>query len=204
MSTINGIPSQGAAGLLFATLTLAGGVALQRTPGDPAAVSAKLSEWKVELSQPSIAAGLVTFTVTNAGSVPHAFEVEGQGIEKETEVIQPGASATLKLTLKPGNYDVYCPVGGDSHKHLGMETHLKVVAARAASPSAPNAGAATPSPEHGASEAAPKAKAIRVNGAGPMVQILTGPGEPKLDAPGGFLFVNWEKSSALEPMTRGG
>src|SRR5829696_5976482 len=59
----------------------------------PAAVSAKLSEWKVELSQPSITAGVVTFTVTNAGSVPHAFEVEGQGIEKETEVIQPGASA---------------------------------------------------------------------------------------------------------------
>ena len=179
MSTMLAIPSQGAAGLLFAALTLGGATALRHTPRDPAAVAAKLSEWKVELSQPSIAAGVVTFTVTNAGSVPHAFEVEGQGIEKETEVIAPGASATLKLTLKPGNYDVYCPVGGDSHKHLGMETHLKVVAARTASASAPNAGPnageATPSPEHGAGEAAPRTKAIRVKGAGPVVQILPGP-----------------------------
>ena len=175
MSTMHAIPSQGAAGLLFAALSIGGATALRHTPGEPAAVSAKLSEWKVELSQPSIAAGIVTFTVTNAGSVPHAFEVEGQGIEKETEVIQPGASATLKLTLKPGNYDVYCPVGGDSHKHLGMETHLKVIGAKGASASAPNAAAATPSPDHGASDAAPKAQAIRVKGAGPVVQILPGP-----------------------------
>src|SRR5206468_11202136 len=27
-----------------------------------------------------------------------------------------------------------------------------------------------------------------------QLQILPGPGEPALDAPGGFLFVNWEKS----------
>jgi hypothetical protein len=29
-----------------------------------------------------------------------------------------------------------------------------------------------------------------------QIQILPGAGEPKLDAPGGFLFLNWEKSSA--------
>jgi uncharacterized cupredoxin-like copper-binding protein len=82
----------------------------------PAAVNVKLSEWKVELSAGTIAAGTVTFTVTNAGSIPHALEVEGQGIEQETGVIQPGASATLTLTLKAGTYEVYCPVGNDSHK----------------------------------------------------------------------------------------
>jgi len=32
-----------------------------------------------------------------------------------------------------------------------------------------------------------------------QLQILPGPGEPKFDAPGGFLFVNWEKSSANVP-----
>src|SRR5256885_7052451 len=56
--------------------------------------SSDLTEWKVELSQATIVAGTVTFTVTNAGSIPHALEVEGQGIEQETGVIQPGASAT--------------------------------------------------------------------------------------------------------------
>ncbi len=28
-----------------------------------------------------------------------------------------------------------------------------------------------------------------------QLQILPGPGEPKFQAPGGFLFVNWEKSA---------
>jgi uncharacterized cupredoxin-like copper-binding protein len=131
MIPMHAIPSPSVAGLLLA-LTVGGATTLRHPPADPA-VSAKLSEWKVELSQLSVTAGVVTFTVTNEGSIPHAFEVEGQGIEKETEVIQPGASATLKLTLKAGTYDVYCPVGGESHKQMGMETHLKVVSAKGAS-----------------------------------------------------------------------
>src|SRR5439155_99491 len=73
--------------LLLAAVALAGAPA-HPAPGDPAAVRAKLSEWKVELSQRTIAAGTVTFTVANVGSIPHAFEVEGQGIEQETPVIQ--------------------------------------------------------------------------------------------------------------------
>jgi uncharacterized cupredoxin-like copper-binding protein len=132
----------------------------------PAAVNVKLSEWKVELSGGTIAAGTVTFTVTNAGSIPHALEVEGQGIEQETGVIQPGASATLTLTLKAGTYEVYCPVGNDSHKKLGMETRLKV---------APATGASAYDYDAGAVSAQPSGKAIRVTGGGPVIQILPGP-----------------------------
>src|SRR6266446_1207068 len=107
------------------------GAAPRPHPDAPSQVSVRLSEWKVELSQQTIAAGAVRFAVTNAGSIPHGFEVEGQGLEKEIETIQPGASDTLSLSLKPGSYEVYCPVGADSHKKLGMETHLKVVGSRA-------------------------------------------------------------------------
>jgi uncharacterized cupredoxin-like copper-binding protein len=139
-------PSRNVAGLVLAALTFAGTHA-HGTPGDPAAVSAKLSEWKVELSQGTITAGSVTFTVTNAGSIPHAFEIEGQGIERETDVLPPGSSATLTLTLAPGTYEVYCPVGEDSHKKLGMETHLRVVSLL---------------------------RPIRVTGGGPVIQILPG------------------------------
>ena len=125
MRSILAVSSRNVAGLLVAALAFAGTPA-NRSAGDPAAVSVKLSEWKVELSQNSITAGPVTFNVTNTGSIPHAFEVEGQGIERETIVIQPGSSATLTLTLKPGTYEVYCPVGNDSHKKLGMQTDLKI------------------------------------------------------------------------------
>jgi plastocyanin len=109
--------------LLYASL----GVAAPPEVDAPVQVSVRLTEWKVALSRQTIEAGTVRFAVTNAGSIPHGFEVEGGGIEKEIETIQPGASDTLTLTLKSGTYEVYCPVGDDSHKKLGMETHLKVV-----------------------------------------------------------------------------
>ena len=203
MSPIHAIHSQSAAALLFATLTFAGTAALHLTPGSPAAVSAKLSEWKVELSQPTIAAGSVTFSVANTGTVPHAFEVEGQGIEKETAVIQPGASATLTLTLKPGNYDVYCPVGGDSHKHLGMETHLRVVSTNGASGSGRTAGPTTESHSHDMSEPAPRIGAIRVAGAGPVIQILPGP-FPFPDSAAAILRQFGDEREGLESQVKDG
>ena len=174
MRTMHAMPSPTVARLLYAALALPGTPA-HHTPGEPAAVSAKLSEWKVELSQDTIRAGSVTFTVMNAGSIPHAFEVEGQGIEKETGVIQPSSSATLTLTLKPGTYEVYCPVGQDSHKHLGMDNHLSVVSAQSAGASGYSAGTGNESLSHEMSEPASNVQAIRVTGGGSVIQILPGP-----------------------------
>jgi uncharacterized cupredoxin-like copper-binding protein len=174
MRSVHAMPFRTVGRLLLGALTFAG-TPTHRTPGTPAAVSAKLSEWKVELSQGTIPAGSVTFTVTNAGSIPHAFEVEGQGIEQETDVIQPGSTTTLQLTLKPGTYDVYCPVGQDSHKHLGMETHLRVSSAEGTGAASYDAGAASESPMHEMSAPAASIQAIRVTGGGPVIQILPGP-----------------------------
>jgi len=185
MNFMHAISSRNVAGLLFAALAFG---PVHRAPGGPAAVRAKLSEWKVELSQGTIAAGRVTFTVTNAGSIPHALEVEGQGIEQETTVIQPGASATLTLTLKPGTYEVYCPVGTDSHKKLGMETHLKVG-------SGDDTGAMSTPMQN--------IRAIRVTGGGPVIQILPGP-FPFPDSAAPILAQFGDEREGLESQAKNG
>jgi len=134
---------------------------------EPTQVNVRLSEWRVELSQQNIAAGPVTFVVTNSGQIPHAIEVEGQGIEKEIETIQPGATDTLILTLQPGSYEVYCPVGEGSHKKLGMEARLAVGSARTSEPTGYSGSAMRDAPA--------AVQAIRVTSGGPVVQILPGP-----------------------------
>ncbi len=201
------IAARGVAGLLVVGGLVAGAPTRR---GQPVPVSAKLSEWTIQLSKTSVPAGQVAFTVTNGGSIPHAFEVEGQGTEKETPLIQPGASATLTLTLKPGTYEIYCPVGDNSHKKLGMDTHLKVVGAAGPSGSGYQRGAASEQPtmrEHGDTAeqdgtAAP-AEPIRVTGGGPVIQILPGP-FPFPDSAGPILKSFGPEHEALESQIQNG
>jgi plastocyanin len=68
--------------------------------------------------------GTYVFKAVNSGDTVHALEVEGEGIEEVTEEIEPGQSAELKVKLKAGTYELYCPV--DGHKGKGMEGKLTV------------------------------------------------------------------------------
>ena len=92
----------------------------------PAMVKANLSEWKVQLTPARVPPGPVVFEVRNDGTIPHAFEVEGHGLEKRVPQIQPGTTATLKVDLRAGSYEAYCPLGKGSHKMQGMMNHLMV------------------------------------------------------------------------------
>lgn len=96
----------------------------------PSTVKVNLSEWKVQLNPTQVPQGPVAFEVTNTGTIPHAFEVEGRSLEKSTPRIQPGASVTLKLDLRAGSYEAYCPVGKGAHKMQGMMNHLMVGSAK--------------------------------------------------------------------------
>ena len=99
--------------------------AAQSGGGSP--VSVRLSEWKLELSRLTVPTGDVEFTVTNGGTMLHAFEVEGQGLEKDLEPIKVGETSTLRLTLPPGTYELYCPIDGGAHKRMGMIAHIEVL-----------------------------------------------------------------------------
>ena len=67
--------------------------------------------------------GKVTITMDNPSDVPHAVEVEGNGVEKATKTLT-GGSASLTVDLKAGKYEFYCPV--DGHREAGMEGTLTV------------------------------------------------------------------------------
>jgi hypothetical protein len=159
-------------------------------------VNVNLSEWKVQLSPARVPAGSVTIEVKNAGTIPHAFEVEGRGLEKRTPQLQPGATATLVLDLRAGSYEAYCPVGKGSHKMLGMRNHLLVGNAKlsAAKDDDDDKGEKDEKDEKyeaghemamghtmtmdaddkpGATAGGPKM--MKVVGGGPVIQILPGP-----------------------------
>ena len=67
--------------------------------------------------------GKVTVTMDNPSSVPHAVEIEGNGVEEETKTLTNG-SASVTVDLKAGDYEFYCPV--DGHKDAGMKGTLTV------------------------------------------------------------------------------
>ena len=81
-------------------------------------------DFTIELSTTEFAPGTYTFVATNNGQTTHALQIEGQGLEEETEDIAPGDSASLTVTLETGMYELFCPVG--NHKDMGMELDIAV------------------------------------------------------------------------------
>jgi uncharacterized cupredoxin-like copper-binding protein len=96
------------------------------TGGDGAGTVIDVDEkdFTIELSTMELTPGTYTFVTTNNGQTTHALEIEGQGVEEETEDIAPGDTAELTVTLEAGEYELYCPVG--NHKDMGMKLDITV------------------------------------------------------------------------------
>jgi hypothetical protein len=121
------------AGLAGATAVLAacgGAVAHARTGGveatkAPMRVTVSEREFRLTLSTTKLKPGPVLFVVHNRGTLMHALEVEGTGLaERRTRTLAPGASTTIRVTLKAGKVELYCPIS--NHRKLGMEQELRV------------------------------------------------------------------------------
>jgi plastocyanin len=79
---------------------------------------------KFDKSSLSAKAGKVTIMMDNPSSLPHAIEVEGNGLEIKGDTVTKGGVSKASGKLKPGKYEFYCPV--DSHKQAGMKGTLTV------------------------------------------------------------------------------
>jgi plastocyanin len=71
-------------------------------------------------------AGTVTINVANPSSneYPHGIAIEGNGVDKDGNIAQPGGTSTVTVKLKPGTYTFYCPV--PEHEKYGMKGTLTV------------------------------------------------------------------------------
>jgi plastocyanin len=72
-------------------------------------------------SELSAKTGKVTLKIVNESDVPHAIEVEGNGVEEETKTVT-GGNAEVTVDLKPGKYEYYCPVGDHKETMKGTLT----------------------------------------------------------------------------------
>jgi Cupredoxin-like domain len=87
-------------------------------------IEVKLTEFTVELPK-TVPVGKMIFSVTNAGTMEHNFEFEGQGIEKKFDMnLKPGETRNLQVDLPAGTYIIYCPV--NDHRKRGMHWELMV------------------------------------------------------------------------------
>ncbi len=114
-----------AAGLLAIGSTI--GVAYAQ-----AAATVQMREFSFTPAQMSVSAGSSRWTLQNAGQFPHNVHIEGNGVSMDVKPDGPvtgGQSFTGNVTLQPGRYDVWCPVG--NHRDQGMVGVLTVAGAAA-------------------------------------------------------------------------
>jgi hypothetical protein len=85
-----------------------------------------LLEYRLAMSADALQPGVVTATVTNAGSTGHDVRIRQNGkVIGITEVLSPGGKQTLRVDVAPGvPVELDCTVGG--HAQAGMRATLAV------------------------------------------------------------------------------
>ncbi|MBO2456000.1 hypothetical protein [Actinomadura violacea] len=103
-------------------------------------------EYSLSLSTTTFKPGMYTFVAKNAGTMMHGLAISGPGISgtKEIKGVKPGSSADLKVPLKAGTYQMWCPV--DNHKALGMKTQITVSGAGGGAPASPSPSGTSKAP----------------------------------------------------------
>jgi plastocyanin len=89
------------------------------------AVTVEAREFAFTPASITVPAGAVTFSITNAGTQDHEFQVlQGDQVVDAGQAITPGSSRAVTLTLAAGDYTFLCKLNG--HDQLGMKGMLTV------------------------------------------------------------------------------
>ena len=79
----------------------------------------QLTEYAIQMPD-TLPSGTSTLNIANAGKEAHGFMIQGPGYEAGLpEPLMRGDTRELTVMLKPGTYNVWCPV--DGHKGKGMQ-----------------------------------------------------------------------------------
>ena len=102
-----------------------GGEALVPDVDAGTTVLVMLNDGSIAVREQSIPAGLAILTVENRGTGVHNLFVEGEGISRAAgDNIDAGASSTVDVNFKAGNYVLYCPVL--DHRQKGEQVTITV------------------------------------------------------------------------------
>ena len=98
----------------------------QPAPGTlPSRTGVDLTEFRVRPSYRELKAGEVEFNAANLGEDEHDFSVrDGVGTVLANEVVLPGEDVTVRLSLAPAVYTLYCSI--DDHEIQGMRSDITV------------------------------------------------------------------------------
>ena len=92
---------------------------------DPKGVEVRLTEYAIDMPH-TLPPGPTTFVLHNQGHKSHSFKLEGPGLADMTPVIvKPNKTGTAEVTLQPGEYKVWCPIGSHSAKGMTMTLTVK-------------------------------------------------------------------------------
>ncbi len=101
------------------------------TPGPslPSRTSVDLTDddengWRVTPAYRTLKAGPIEFNATNLGMDDHDFSVRRGSTGLASVFLSPGASETVRLTLDPGTYRLFCSL--PTHEGLGMKADITV------------------------------------------------------------------------------
>jgi len=88
-------------------------------------VIATETEFHIALSSTSFSPGTYTFVAVDKGKASHNLNIAGPGVNANIgQLLSPGGSASVTVTLQKGRYDIFCSVPG--HQARGMDVHITV------------------------------------------------------------------------------